>query len=88
MAKADEEKLVDNLINHLQQHWFNPGLVAQMIIQQPIYIQDRLMELMKEIIKLQASRYDREWFDDQTSAGLMLAAHLAEVIEMHEPLEV
>jgi hypothetical protein len=87
MAKSDEEKLVDKITQALDNHWFNPSLAAQLIIAHPIYTQDKIMDLMKEIIKLQASRYQREWEHDQTSAGLMLAAHLAEVIEMHEPLE-
>lgn len=88
MAKADEEKLVDSIIKHLGQNWFNTGLAAQMIVQQPIYFQDKIMDLMKDIIKMQASRFDRDWEYEQTSAGLMLASHLAEVIEMHEPLPV
>ena len=87
MAKSDEEKLVDKITQALDNHWFNPNLAAQFIINHPIYTQERLMDLMKEIIKLQASRYVVEWEHGQTSAGLMLAAHLAEVIEMHEPLE-
>lgn len=88
MAKAQEDKLVDMMIQSLQQHWFNPGLAANMLVQQPIFIQDRLMDFMKEVIKLQASRFPVQWEEGQTSAGLMLAAHLAEVIEMHEPLPV
>ena len=85
--RSEEEKLVTTLTDALDNHWFNPSLTAQLLIKHPIYTQDKLMDLMKEIIKLQASRYDSEWEHDQTSAGLMLAAHLAEVIEMHEPLE-
>ena len=85
--KTDEQKLIEQLTSALDNHWFNPNLAAQMLIKHPIYTQDRVMDLMKEIIKLQASRYDSEWEHDRTSAGLMLAAHLAEVIEMHEPLE-
>jgi hypothetical protein len=85
--KSEEEKLVSILTDTLDNHWFNPSLTAQLLIKHPIYTQDRLMDLMKEIIKLQASRFEVEWEHDQTSAGLMLAAHLAEVIEMHEPLE-
>ena len=85
--KTDEQKLIEQLTTALDNHWFNPSLTAQLLIKHPIYTQDKLMDLMKEIIKLQASRYDSEWEHDQTSAGLMLAAHLAEVIEMHEPLE-
>ena len=41
---------------------------------------------MSEIIKAQAGRYDHELEHDQTSAGLMLASHLAEVIDMHAPI--
>lgn len=84
--KANEEKLVEQITNALDNHWFNPNLAAQMLIKHPIYTQERLMDLMKEVIKLQASRYQVEWEHDQTSAGLMLASHLAEVIEMHEPI--
>jgi hypothetical protein len=85
--RSEEEKLVSILTDTLDNHWFNPSLTAQLLIKHPIYTQDRLMDLMKEIIRLQASRFETEWEHDQTSAGLMLAAHLAEVIEMHEPLE-
>jgi hypothetical protein len=85
--KSEEEKLVEILTDALDNHWFNPSLTAQLLIKHPIYTQDKLMDLMKEIIRLQSSRFDREWEHDQTSEGLMLASHLAEVIEMHEPLE-
>lgn len=85
--KSDEQKLVEVLTEALDNHWFNPNLAAQLLIKHPIYTQDKLMDLMKEIIKLQANRFDVEWEHNQTSAGLMLAGHLAEVIEMHEPLE-
>lgn len=88
MKKTQEDKLVDAILEATGQHWFNPGLVAQMLIQEPIFVQDRLMDLMKEIIKLQASRFPVQWEEGQTSEALMLASHLAEVIEMHEPLPV
>lgn len=85
--KTDEQKLVEQITSALDNHWFNPVLLAQLIIQHPIYTQEKLMDLMKEIIKVQASRFEVEWEHGQTAEGLMLAAHLAEVIEMHEPLE-
>jgi hypothetical protein len=86
MAKSDEEKLVEQLTKALDNHWFNPTLAAHLISNYPIYTQDKLMELMSEIIKHQAFRYQKELEHNQTSAGLMLAGHLAEVIEMHEPI--
>lgn len=85
--KIDEEKLAELLEQVVSNHWFNPVIAAHLIIQYPTYTQDRIMELMAEIIKAQAIRYQNEVEHDQTSAGLMLAGHLAEVIEMHEPLE-
>ena len=87
MAKrTDEEKLADLLEQVTNNHWFNPVIAAHLIVNYPIYTQDRIMELMSEIIKAQAGRYAHELEHNQTSAGLMLAAHLAEVVEMHEPI--
>ena len=85
--KIDEQKIVEQLAQVVDNHWFNPQLAAQLLIKYPIYTQDRIVELMGEIIKAQSLRYYHELEHDQTSAGLMLAAHLAEVIEMHTPLE-
>ena len=78
---------VEQLAQVVDNHWFNPQLAAQLLIKYPIYTQDRIVELMGEIIKAQSLRYYHELEHNQTSAGLMLAAHLAEVIEMHTPLE-
>lgn len=85
--KIGEEKIAELLDEVTSNHWFNPVLAAHLIVQYPIYTQDRIMELMSEIIKAQAVRYENELEHEQTSAGLMLAGHLAEVIQMHEPLE-
>lgn len=84
--KIDEEKLAEFLSEITSNHWFNPVLAAHLIVNYPIYTQDRIMELMSEIIKAQAGRYAHELEHDQTSAGLMLASHLAEVIDMHAPI--
>lgn len=83
MAKSDEEKLVEQITKALDSYWFNPTLAGHLISNYPIYTQDKLMELMSEIIKHQALRYQKELEHHQTSAGLMLAGHLAEVIDMH-----
>ena len=87
MKKIDEQKIVEHLAEVVDNHWFNPTLAAQLLIKYPIYTQDRIMELMTEIIKVQSLRYYQELEHEQTSAGLMMAGHLAEVIQMHEPLE-
>lgn len=85
--KTDEQKLVEHIAQAVDNHWFNPGLAAQMLVNYPLYTQDKIMELMSEIIKLQAGRFEVEWEHDNTSQALMIASHLAEVIEMHAPIE-
>ena len=85
--KTDEQKLVEQIAQAVDNHWFNPSLAAQILVNYPLYTQDKIMELMAEIIKLQAGRFEVEWQHNTTSQGLMLASHLAEVIEMHAPIE-
>lgn len=84
--KINEVKLVELMAEATDNHWFNPELVAQLLINYPIYTQDKIMDLVKEIIKLQALRYEREIQDEQTSEGLIWAARLNETIELYEPL--
>ena len=84
--KINEVKLVELMAEATDNHWFNPELVAQLLINYPIYTQDKIMDLVKEIIKLQALRYEREWENEQTSEGLIWAARLNETIELYEPL--
>ena len=85
--KTDEEKLVDLLEQVTNNYWFNPVVAAHLVANLSIYNQDRIVELISEVVKAQAVRFQNELEHDQTSAGRMLAAHLAEVVEMHEPLE-
>jgi hypothetical protein len=86
--KTDEEKIVDQLQEVLDNHWFNPMICASIIVNHlPLYTQDRLMELMKEVIKQQAGNFQTAWAEGYTSEALLLSSHLAEVIEQHEPIE-
>ena len=83
--KLNEDKAADNLVANLEHYWFNPALFANIIVNNnPLYTQDRLMELVKWVIKYQAKRFNDEWEHGQTSEGLMMASHLAEVIDAHE----
>lgn len=85
--KTDEDKIAEQLQSVLDNHWFNPTICASVIVNRfPLYTQDRLMELMKEIIRQQAGNFEPYWAEGITSEALMLASHLAEVIEMHEPI--
>jgi len=83
--KTDEDKIAEQLATVLDNHWFNPSICASVIVNRfPLYTQDRLMQLMTEIIKEQASRFEAYWEEGFTSEAIMLASHLAEVIEAHE----
>jgi hypothetical protein len=55
--KTDEQKLVEQIAQAVDNHWFNPSLAAQILVNYPLYTQDKIMELMAEIIKLQAGRF-------------------------------
>lgn len=85
--KINEQKVVELLAEVTDNHWFNPTLAAQLLIKYPIYTQDRIMELMIEIIKLQALRFDNEFEHDQTSEGLVWAGRFNETIELYSPIE-
>jgi hypothetical protein len=83
--KTDEDKIAEQLATVLDNHWFNPVICASVIVNRfPLYTQDRLMELMKEIIRQQAQTFEPYWAEGITSEAIMLASHLAEVIEAHE----
>lgn len=88
MKKTEEEKAVDSLIKALDNHWFNPAIFANLIVNEtPLYTQDKLVELMSWIIKYQANRFQTEAEHDITSTGLILANVLNEVIQENESLE-
>lgn len=85
MKKTEEQKAVEVLVNAMDNHWFNPMLFANMIVnEQPLYTQDKLIELISYILKYQAKRFENEAGHDVTSEGLILAHVLAEVIEEQE----
>ena len=85
MKKTEEQKAVEVLVNAMNNHWFNPALFANMIVnEEPIYTQDKLMELISYIIKYQSMRFKSEAEHDITSEGLILANVLNETMEENE----
>jgi hypothetical protein len=85
MKKTDEQKAVEVLVSAMDNHWFNPGIFANLIVnEQPLYTQDKLVELMSWIILYQSRRFRDEAEHDITSEGLILANVLAEVIEENQ----
>ena len=83
--KIAEEKLAEQIGTAIENVWFNSDMVASILVNNySLYHQDKLIELMSQIIKKQAERFKHEWVEhEQTSEGLMLAAHLVETIEVH-----
>ena len=88
MAKQTiENKVINVLLEALDNHWFNPALVANgLVLNNPIYTQDKLADLVVEIIKAQSHRYNNEWELGRTSEGLMMSARLNDMIEAFEPI--
>jgi hypothetical protein len=85
MKKTDEQKAVEVLVNAMNNHWFNPAIFANLIVnEEPLYTQDKLVELISYIILYQSARFKDEAVNDITSEGLILANVLAEVIEENQ----
>ena len=82
MKKTEEQKAVEVLVKAMDNHWFNPAIFANLIVnEQPLYTQDKLIELMTYIIQYQAGRMADAAENGETSEGLILASVLNEVIE-------
>jgi hypothetical protein len=86
--KMLETKVAEAILEGTDNNWFNPTLVAHALVTgQPIYTQDKVMDLIVEIIRQQSNRYDREWEEGRTSEGLMMASRLMDMITNFEPIE-
>jgi len=86
--KMLETKVAEAILEGTDNNWFNPTLVAHALVtNQPIYTQDKVMDLIVEIIRQQSNRYEREWEEGQTSEGLMMASRLMDMITNFEPIE-
>jgi len=79
--KTEEEKVVEILAKLLDNHWFNPRVFANLIVNEyPLYTQDKLTELLVEIVKYQRQRYNTEVEHGTTSAGLAFSDLIGDVI--------
>lgn len=89
MAKSSETKVAEKLAEGLNNHTFSPAVLANILTTYyPIYTQDRLMELVKWIIKYNSLRMTTEWDKGKTSEGLLLADALNDLIEAKYGAEV
>jgi len=81
MAKSKEEKLAEQMAEYLSDHFFNPAIFANLITTDyPVYTQEKLMELIKWVIKYGQRRFEYEWEAGETSEGLMLADALNDTL--------
>jgi len=87
MSKTREIKVAEDIVNLTEDHWFNAAILARYLTDQPFYTVDRIMELVAQIIRWQANRYNDELTTDtgiynsgQTSEGLFLANELNETL--------
>ena len=85
--KAKEIKVAEQLVNLTEDHWFNPAILARYLTDQPFYTVDRIMELVAQIIRWEANRYNDELNTEDgiynsglTSEGLFLANELNQTL--------
>jgi len=83
MAKSKESKISEQLADVLNDHTVTPSVIANCLITyNSLYTQDRLMELVKWIIKYEALRFRTEWDKGNTSEGLFMADYLNDSLEV------
>lgn len=78
---SKEIKLADNIANAMEDHFFNPAVLARQLSNQPIYTVDKVMELVSYIIKSVDERREVENSQDSTSKGLILAYNLNKMLD-------
>jgi hypothetical protein len=84
MKKTEEQKAAEALVKAIDSVWFNPEIFANLIVnEEPLYTQDRLMDLMSVIISYQARREEKGLEHNYTSNGLRLASYLDQVIKQY-----
>lgn len=86
MAQTPETKLVKAVVEALDNHWFNPALFADIITTDyTVYTQNKLIELVKWIIRYEQRRFEYEWDTGMSSNELLQADALADVLNNMEP---
>jgi hypothetical protein len=79
---SPELKLAEQIANVADNHFFNPGIIAHYLSEQPHYTIDRITELVVHIIRQQAKRHRLDWADGITSEGLFLANELSKAYDL------
>jgi hypothetical protein len=83
--KIPEAKVVEALASLLDNYWFNPKIFANLIVNEyPLYTQDKLTELIVEIVRYQKQRFSHELEHGETSSGLLFSEYIGSIIEANE----
>jgi hypothetical protein len=81
MARSNETKLAEQITAALEGHYFNSAILARLLMDDPIWTIDRLVEMLAHIVHYLDIRYTKEWEAGQTSEGLLLATELNETLK-------
>lgn len=74
--KTTETKLADSIANAVEDHWFNPAILAHLLSNQPHYTIDRIMEVFAHLLKFNSKRYKADYEQGVTSEGLIISNEL------------
>jgi hypothetical protein len=81
MSKTPETKVVEQIANLTESHWFNGAILGRQLSEQPLYTLDRIMEMVVHILRNQSIRHKQEAASGNTSEGLLLANELYSKVE-------
>ena len=74
--KTTETKLAESIANAVDDHWFNPAILAHLLSNQPHFTIDRIMELVANLLKFNSKRYKADFEQGITSEGLFISNEL------------
>jgi hypothetical protein len=80
--KTPEEKVIEQIANLAESHWFNPAVFGRQLSEQPYYTLDRIMEMVAHIIRNQSIKHKHEAENGNTTEGLLLANELDKYMQL------
>ncbi len=74
--KTTETKLANSIADAVEDHWFNPAILAHLLSNQPHYTIDRIMEVVAHLLKFNSKRFKADFEQGVSSEGLLLSNEL------------
>lgn len=82
--KIPEQKLAEQINEAIHDVRFDYNILANILVNNnTLYAQTEIVKLLKAIVEQQDRRFHVEWEAGRTNEGLIIASHLAEVINTH-----